>query len=175
MAVRKTPARTVAALAGVLDLDGQIPWDTTELLADYTAPPVPPISLVLASAQTVRQMIDAMPEPKRSRKLEECAAYGIALDEPDETGWTVHRPRRDSTFFAPMNFDQWVAYEASKLPAGYTPVRLTADEQRRRDFGSARRDAAIRQALTDGVPVADLVTQTGLSRARIYQIRDHRR
>lgn len=38
-----------------------------------------------------------------------------------------------------------------------------------------QRDILIRQALAAGVPVPALVEQTGLTRARIYQIRDGRR
>lgn len=39
----------------------------------------------------------------------------------------------------------------------------------------ARRDAAIRSALSEGVPVREIVAHTGLSRERVYQIRDGRR
>jgi hypothetical protein len=38
-----------------------------------------------------------------------------------------------------------------------------------------RRDAAVRTALAKSVPVKDIAADTGLSRARIYQIRDGRR
>ena len=34
------------------------------------------------------------------------------------------------------------------------------------------RDVHVRKLLADGVPVRELVTVTGLTRARIYQIRD---
>lgn len=40
---------------------------------------------------------------------------------------------------------------------------------------SDRRDQLIREALAADVRVRDLVADTGLTRARIYQIRDHRR
>lgn len=39
----------------------------------------------------------------------------------------------------------------------------------------AQRDDAIRAALADGTRVVDLVSWTGLSRPRIYQIRDRSR
>lgn len=39
----------------------------------------------------------------------------------------------------------------------------------------ARRDAAIREAIKDLVPVAQIAEMTRLSRGRIYQIRDRRR
>jgi hypothetical protein len=47
----------------------------------------------------------------------------------------------------------------------------------RREAGDLdeQRDIVIRQALSAGVSVADLVERTGLTRARIYQIRDGRR
>lgn len=173
--MKKGEAGITAALTAVLDVQGEIPWDTTDLLADSTSPPVAPIGLVLRSEETVRQMIDAMPEPLRTRKIEECEIYGTPLDEPYEIGWTVHYPRRESTFFRDMTFAQWVSYEAAKIPAGYLPVRLDVDEMRRRAFNSSGRDDAIRSALAEGVPVATLVSETGLSRARIYQIRDGRR
>ncbi len=38
-----------------------------------------------------------------------------------------------------------------------------------------RRDDAVRRAISDGVPVAAIAEQAGLSKARVYQIRDHRR
>jgi len=38
-----------------------------------------------------------------------------------------------------------------------------------------RRDDAVRRAIADGVPVASIAEQAGLSKARVYQIRDHRR
>ncbi len=37
------------------------------------------------------------------------------------------------------------------------------------------RDATIRAALKEGVPVREIVAHTGLSRERVYQIRDGRR
>ncbi len=37
------------------------------------------------------------------------------------------------------------------------------------------RDEAVRKAIADGVPVATLAEQAGLSKARVYQIRDGRR
>lgn len=38
-----------------------------------------------------------------------------------------------------------------------------------------RRDDAVRGAIADGVPVTAIAEQAGLSKARVYQIRDHRR
>ena len=38
-----------------------------------------------------------------------------------------------------------------------------------------RRDDAVRRAIADGVPVTTIAEQAGLSKARVYQIRDHRR
>lgn len=161
----------MSALESVLDLDGQIPWDAT----DHTAPPVPAIGLVLRSDKTRRQMLDELPEPRRTAKLDECQSYGIPLDERDEIRWEIHRPRKDSSFFARMSFAKWIAYEASKMPAGYAPVRLDQMELTRRGLNSESRDDAIRSALAAGTSVAALVAETGLSRARIYQIRDGRR
>lgn len=40
---------------------------------------------------------------------------------------------------------------------------------------TGQRDAAIRAALTAGVPVKHITEDSGLSRARVYQIRDGRR
>jgi hypothetical protein len=160
------------ALDAVMEVDGRIPWDTTEF-PDTLYHHTQPIGVVLRSTRTVREMIDAIPDPvRRDRKLEECQVYGTLLDEPYEMGWTVHRPHPASTFFGTMTYDQWITYESSKMPAGYLPVRLDAEEQRRRDFSSPRRDAAIREALDAGTSVAILQAETGLSRPRIYQIRD---
>lgn len=40
---------------------------------------------------------------------------------------------------------------------------------------TAARDDAIREALAAGVPVSGIVRAAGLTRARVYQIRDGRR
>jgi hypothetical protein len=37
------------------------------------------------------------------------------------------------------------------------------------------RDDRVRQAIADGVAVVSIAETTGLSKARVYQIRDHRR
>lgn len=39
----------------------------------------------------------------------------------------------------------------------------------------SRRDAAVRKAMAEGVPVREIVEHTGLTRFRVYQIRDGRR
>lgn len=50
-----------------------------------------------------------------------------------------------------------------------------ADHQCRADEWTDRRDSLIREAIAAGVRVADIVEASGLSRARVYQIRDERR
>jgi hypothetical protein len=45
----------------------------------------------------------------------------------------------------------------------------------RHSRAAGERDNAIRAAIAVGVPVPTLVTVTGLSRSRIYQIRDGKR
>lgn len=54
-------------------------------------------------------------------------------------------------------------------------VRAHEAAMREAAEAEVRRDDAIREALADGVSVAHLVELTGLTRARIYQIRDRRR
>lgn len=39
----------------------------------------------------------------------------------------------------------------------------------------SRRDAALRKALSEGIAVREIAERTGLSRRRVYQIRDGRR
>jgi len=60
-----------------------------------------------------------------------------------------------------------------------TRIRNTAAEaadwRELADDADKRRDDLIRAALADGVSVGEVVNATGLSRARIYQIRDGRR
>lgn len=58
------------------------------------------------------------------------------------------------------------------VDAARAEVRRSA---KRVDDSLERRDANIRAALTMDVPVKDIVADTGLSRARVYQIRDGRR
>lgn len=51
--------------------------------------------------------------------------------------------------------------------------QLEAIEQFRRDLATKNRDKVIREALAElQVSVATVMTETGLSRARVYQIRD---
>lgn len=68
----------------------------------------------------------------------------------------------------------------------YTATETARSEVRRRSLIRKNLDrlteeaepafrAAIRDALADGVTVAEIQAETGLSRARIYQIRDNRR
>lgn len=58
-------------------------------------------------------------------------------------------------------------------------VRICADQARKAQEQLERalegRDNAIRTALAKGSSVADLMEDSGASRARIYQIRDERR
>lgn len=162
-------AGTVAALAEVLDLDG-IPWWET------STPNVsvqPAIGIVLRSTLTYRQQVDAISDPaRRARKLEELQAFVADPDAHEEISWTVTLPHQSSTFFSQMSMADWLAWEASKLPADMVPVRLDAHSQIVRDLRTKDRDATIRQALADGVSVKDVVQMSGLSRPRIYQIRD---
>lgn len=55
-----------------------------------------------------------------------------------------------------------------------SPDRLARLGEAVRAYDDARvaRDAAIREALAGGERVVDIVASTGLSRSRIYQIRD---
>lgn len=55
-----------------------------------------------------------------------------------------------------------------------SPDRLARLGETVRAYDDARvaRDAAIREALAGGERVVDIVASTGLSRSRIYQIRD---
>ncbi|WP_102157719.1 hypothetical protein [Zhihengliuella halotolerans] len=50
-----------------------------------------------------------------------------------------------------------------------------AAQQASLDEAKAELDDAIRAALAAGVPVTELAEKSGLSRPRIYQIRDRRR
>lgn len=54
-------------------------------------------------------------------------------------------------------------------------VRARDKAQKVFDDADANLRAVIREAITDGVKVRDLMEATGLSKARIYQIRDNTR
>lgn len=54
-------------------------------------------------------------------------------------------------------------------------VAALAMTETARDEALAARDAGIRAALAEGVPAAEIARLTGLSRMRIYQVRDGRR
>jgi len=59
--------------------------------------------------------------------------------------------------------------EVRKIEAKRSAAQGTADQW------ADERDEAIRRLLADGAPVRVIVAASGLSRARIYQIRDRRR
>lgn len=163
--------RAALAEIGVTD----IPWDRTPL-PHQAEPPAPGITVVIRSRKTVRDLIAEMPPEYQATKFEECRVYGTPLDEPYTGTASIARPAARSTYFAGWSFDKWLDYEEAKLPAGYVVAGPTVETVRAWMLhSSGGRDDAIRTALTEGVSVADLVRETGLSRARIYQIRDGRR
>lgn len=55
-----------------------------------------------------------------------------------------------------------------------TAIREWSEEARRMKEVTKERDNAIRAGLERGASVAELVKLTGMTRARIYQIRDRR-
>lgn len=175
---------TATVLAEVLGLN-EIPFDRSG--PDRT--PLT-IDLVLRSTRTRREMLDAMDPERAERRLEEAAAYGTHLDEHDEIRWQITRPH-PSSFFARMTLDEWLNWEGQKLPDGYLPVRRASDpdeviELREAVRGSVAantaaadaesyRDEVIRRCLAAGMSAVRVMEETGLSKPRIYQIRDRRR
>jgi hypothetical protein len=172
------------ALADVLTLT-DIPFDHSG--PDRTTLTIP---IILRSTRTRREMLDAMSPARAARRLEEAEAYGEHLDAHDEIRWTITRPH-PSSFFARMTFDEWIEWEAAKLPDGYLPIRRAEDPAEVIELRSAmqryeaannaaaeaerHRDDIIRRCLAAGMSVVRVMAVTGLSKPRIYQIRDGRR
>lgn len=186
---KKADPQAAAALAAVLDL-AQVPWLTRA--GDAVAPRT---GFYLRSIKTVGEMIADLPPERQAQRYRDAAVWGIPLDEPDEIHWDVSWPVRApgangwvSPFFGAMTLEEWIDWEASKIPPGYLPVRLDHDELGRRDHALSRlrravaastqshaeRDAAIKAAMASAAGVQDIIDITGLSKARLYQIRDQK-
>ena len=81
-----------------------------------------------------------------------------------------------------MNSEQAAAQEHRAAQNRNTPpthleAATVARRATERDADAAREQQAkeIRIAVAEGRPVSEIIRVTGLTRARIYQIRDHRR
>jgi|GEM_PF-6530057 len=74
--------------------------------------------IALESVKTRREMLDELPEERRERKIREAAVWGIDLDVNETISWTIQRPPRTS-FFGVMDFEEWLEWEAAKIPADY--------------------------------------------------------
>jgi hypothetical protein len=130
-------------------------------------------------------MVDRLPEPKRSRRIEECEVYGVDLDEVDHGTFTVTaaRPTTWVDRFDGLRdwLQQWVIPD--RLPDGYRvdpgplarvwlahrahAAQLAAAEQ----AGEAVAQA-VRDALDAGEPAVRVGDLLGVVRQRVYQLRD---
>lgn len=140
---------------------------------------IPPIELYSRSIATIGEIMADAPAGERERLPEIADMYARPLDSHDEIEWTIMPPHITGGFHGHTvsygwGDDEWLAYEAAKMPAGYVASRLAREEIQRRRFASATdvRDRAIREALAEGESATVLAKRTGLTRARIYQIRD---
>lgn len=116
MSTALTPA--AAALAGVLGLDA-IPFH------DPGIGPRATIEITCLADHPRRDELAALPPARRERLIEQAEIYGIDLDEPERTTGRITRPWR-SEFFLSMTYEDWLEWEASKIPAGYIPIARAA-------------------------------------------------
>lgn len=152
------------------------------------------LEIGVRSPLTRRQMLDALPEDRRQRRLDELAAYGIDvdLDSPEIIRTVVYgysdrrtERREGEPVFAPRTFERWLSEQVEQhVPHGYMPVgswkrvRPIAAVQAAKaalDAAPEHLQAAVRAALEAGVSGPRLAEAIGVTRARVYQLRDGRR
>jgi len=85
--------------------------------------------LALESGNTRREMLDDLPEPRRTAKYAEAEVWGFNLDSLDTIYWTIQGPQH-STFFDVMTLHEWLEWEAAKMPDGYRVRGLWGKDNR---------------------------------------------
>jgi len=145
------------------------------------------------SRMTRRQMLDELPAERRKKRLADLATYSVDvdLDSPEIIcvsvyGYADRRTERaqGDDVGAPRSYERWLTEQVeAHVPAGYMPVgswrdlRPVATVQAARaaaDEAPERLREAVRTALEAGVSGPRLAEALGVTRARIYQLRDGR-
>lgn len=130
----------------------------------------------------------ALPAEQRRAALDRAEAYSLDLDSADlvrvELSSWIDR-RLDGIDQAPASYDAWLVAACSNyIPTGYTPVGrwetvAPADALRAAHADAtaapARLQAAVRTALEQGMTAHQITQILGVTRQRVYQLRDGRR
>jgi hypothetical protein len=187
-----TTTEQVAALRKVLADDfGITDIPTYDPILNQGAPR---FEIGARSPLTRRQMLDALPEARRTRRLAELAAFSIDtdLDSPEIICVTVYgyadrkiERAEGQSVGAPRSYAKWLSEQVeAHFPGGYMPVgswarlRPVAAVQAAKaalDAAPETLSAAVRSALEAGVSGPKLAEALGVTRARVYQLRDGRR
>lgn len=144
----------------------------------------PEYDIAARSPLTRRQMLDQLPSEARARREEELAAYGIDadLDSPEIIRCTIYGYKEQRGASPRWDLEAWLRLSVEQhIPDGYIPIGRWADvapiaavraAKIAADEAPTRLQEAVRRALEVGVPAAKLAEELGLSRARVYQLRD---
>ena len=157
----------------------------------------PVYEIELRSDRTRRAMLADLPDEQRQAREEQAEAFGIDLDTADVVRVRVagyidraSERARPSTWTSksgplkPTPYETWLRHQVEhKFPAGYTPVGrpqvdlLTAvvDAKAAVDAAPGVLVEAVRTALERGVTAQQVADALGVSRARVYQLRDGKR
>lgn len=159
-------------------------WDPT---VRYAARPA--YSLAVRSPQTRRQILDSLNPERRAQREREVALFtpGLDLDSPEVIEATVHAyvDRRPAGGPAPREFRLWLFDQVDQyIPDGYEVLGRWSDyarpvdlltQARAADSEEARLPEAVRSALARGMSAQEVADVLGLTRARVYQLRDGKR
>lgn len=170
-------------------------WDPAQR---YAARPA--YSLALRSPQTRRQILESLPPEARERRERKVATFtpDLDLDSPEIIETTVHGyvdrriERADPSTWTstggpdrPRSFELWLLDQVRHyIPAGYEILGRWSDYARpaellmraqAADAAPAQLPEAVRSALARGMSAIQIAEQLGVSRARVYQLRDGKR
>lgn len=157
----------------------------------------PEYDIEARSDRTRRAMLADLPPELREQRVAQAETYGLDLDSADVIRVRVHgyvdrrSERADPSTWTskqgpppPVPYDRWLREQVEQhIPAGYTPAGRPAVDplaevvaaKETVDAAPEALAAAVRAALERGVRAAQVAAAIGVSRARVYQLRDGKR
>lgn len=159
-------------------------WDPT---VRYSARPA--YRLALRSYLTRRQILDQLDPQARAVREQQVAVFtpDLDLDSPEIIETTVHAyiDRRPAGGPPPREYRLWLYDQVTqRIPDGYTilgrwedyarPIDLLT-EARAVDAAPPALPEAVRIALARGMSAPEIAEVLGISRSRVYQLRDGKR
>lgn len=148
----------------------------------------PSYRIALRSYLTRRQILDRLDPQARAVREQQIAVFtpDLDLDSPEIIETTVHAyiDRRPVGGPAPREYRLWLYDQVTqRIPDGYTilgrwedyarPVDLLAEA--RAVDAEPRLPEAVRTALARGMSATEVAEVLGVSRSRVYQLRDGKR